>query len=81
MAAHASVVYPMPTTAKAMASEAGHDDVEDSDDTIEDGPKDSRYTVHDGHETVAYGAEHTLDLFIARQHVLLRCGRKRERQE
>ena len=59
----------MPTSTRAIAGEAGHDDVEDSDDTTDNRHENGSYAIHNSHYAVTNGAENAFDLFVVHQHV------------
>ena len=50
------------SASRAVAGQAGDDDVEEGDDAINDGGQDSTDSVDDGHEAAADGAEEIFDL-------------------
>lgn len=53
---------PTPTSSSLAASQAGDDDAEERDDAGNDGLEDGSNTVDHGHDAVADGREHGLDL-------------------
>jgi hypothetical protein len=57
---------PMSSSSATSAGQAGNEDVEESDDGIDDACENETDTVDDGHEARAYGAEDACDLDAVR---------------